>query len=59
MHDHTSSRAPLPLSLTQPAPPGWQNDRPAFPDDPFMDWESETERPPKGPFEAANQSAPR
>lgn len=59
MPDRNESRAPSPLSLTQPAPPGWQQDRPAFPNDPFMDWESETERPPKGPFEASDQARPR
>lgn len=59
MQDRTDSRAPSPLSLTQPMPPDWQSDRPAFPNDPFMDWESETERPPKERYEAVPQRSPR
>lgn len=34
-----------PLTLRQPAPRDWHHDRPAFAGDPYMDWESEPERP--------------
>jgi hypothetical protein len=46
MSERSTARRPSPLSLTQPTPPNWHLDRPAFAGDEFMDWESETERPP-------------
>lgn len=41
-------RAVSPLSLRQLVPPGWQDDPPAFPGDPLLDWESGPEPPAKG-----------
>lgn len=37
------------LTLRQLMPNDWHNDRPAFAGDPFMDWESGPEPPPKPP----------
>lgn len=55
MHERPVRRAPSPLSLTQPAPPPWHDERPAFQGDPFMDWVSEPEEPPKGPFDSLDE----
>lgn len=38
-------RAGSPLSLRQLVPAGWHEDRPAFPGDPYFDWESGPEVP--------------
>lgn len=51
-HDRISSTrgrrkfGPSPISLKQTAPADWLHDRPAYPGDPFMDWEN-TPEPPK------------
>lgn len=41
-------KRPSPISLRHLAPAEWRRDLPAFPGDPFMDWESRPE-PPREP----------
>jgi hypothetical protein len=43
--DGAKRRVP-PLSLKQTAPTDWHHDPPAFPGDPYMDWENSPEPPP-------------
>ncbi len=43
--EQKGSLPPAPLTLRQMVPPDWHRDRPAFPGDPYMDWESQPEPP--------------